>query len=171
MAQVVGAGYSLSTETGDAATLVKLLRVAMLLPVIVLAALITRARSKADGAAGTAQRPPLLPGFAVGLRGAGGDQQHRLDAARRCSAFGNDASRWCLVAAIAGIGMKTQLKELATVGIKPVALMIGETVFLAALALAHDALADLNHPRCGLMAASPPGAAPRTGGAGSAVST
>ena len=39
MAQVVGAGYSLSTETGDAATLVKLMRVAMLLPVIVLAAM------------------------------------------------------------------------------------------------------------------------------------
>ena len=35
VAQVVGAGYSLSPETGDAATLVKLLRVAMLLPVIV----------------------------------------------------------------------------------------------------------------------------------------
>jgi uncharacterized membrane protein YadS len=51
-------------------------------------------------------------------------------------AFGNEASRWCLVAAIAGIGMKTQLKELATVGFKPVALMIGETIFLAALALA-----------------------------------
>ena len=39
------------------------------------------------------------------------------------------------MAAIAGIGMKTQLKELATVGFKPVALMIGETAFLAALAL------------------------------------
>jgi len=39
------------------------------------------------------------------------------------------------VAAIAGIGMKTQLKDLATVGFKPVALMIGETVFLAGLAL------------------------------------
>ena len=32
--------------------------------------------------------------------------------------------------------MKTQLKELITVGIKPVALMIGETVFLVALTLA-----------------------------------
>ena len=28
--------------------------------------------------------------------------------------------------------MKTQLKELATVGLKPVLLMVGETVFLAA---------------------------------------
>jgi uncharacterized membrane protein YadS len=40
------------------------------------------------------------------------------------------------VAAIAGIGMKTQLKELVTVGLKPVLLMVGETVFLVALVLA-----------------------------------
>ena len=32
--------------------------------------------------------------------------------------------------------MKTQLKELATVGVKPVLLMFGETVFLALLVLA-----------------------------------
>ncbi|HEY6134609.1 MAG TPA: putative sulfate exporter family transporter [Rubrivivax sp.] len=135
VAQVVGAGYSLSPETGDAATLVKLLRVAMLLPVIVVASLITRARSKADGTAGSTQRPPLLPGFAVAFA---------LLVALNSTGWmpslvrsvGNDASRWFLVAAIAGIGMKTQLKELATVGIKPVALMIGETVFLAALVLA-----------------------------------
>jgi hypothetical protein len=30
---------------------------------------------------------------------------------------GSDPSRWCLVAPIAGIGMKTQLRELATVGL------------------------------------------------------
>jgi len=135
VAQVVGAGYSLSPETGDAATLVKLLRVAMLLPVIVVASLITRARSKADGTAGSTQRPPLLPAFAVAFA---------LLVALNSTGWmpslvrsvGNDASRWFLVAAIAGIGMKTQLKELATVGFKPVALMIGETVFLAALVLA-----------------------------------
>jgi uncharacterized integral membrane protein (TIGR00698 family) len=134
VAQVVGAGYSLSPATGDAATLVKLLRVAMLLPVIVVAAMITRARSKAEGT-GSTQRPPLLPGFAVAfallvLINSTGWLPKPL------TALGSDASRWFLVAAIAGIGMKTQLKELATVGIKPVALMIGETVFLAALVLA-----------------------------------
>lgn len=134
VAQVVGAGYSLSAETGDAATLVKLLRVAMLLPVIVVAALITRARS-GPGGEGTGQRPPLLPGFAlafallVAINSTGW-------LPRAVGALGSDVSRWCLVASIAGIGMKTQLKELATVGLKPVALMIGETVFLAALTLA-----------------------------------
>ncbi|MCA0244063.1 MAG: putative sulfate exporter family transporter [Proteobacteria bacterium] len=136
VAQVVGAGYSLSTETGDAATLVKLLRVAMLLPVIVLAAALTRRRLAAEGAAGAGgQRPPLLPGFAVGFAVLVAINSTGIVPAA-LQTLGNETSRWCLVAAMAGIGMKTQLKELATVGFKPVALMIGETVFLAALALA-----------------------------------
>lgn len=49
---------------------------------------------------------------------------------------GSDLSRWFLVAAMAGIGMKTQLRELVDVGLKPVVLMVGETVFIAALVLA-----------------------------------
>jgi len=134
VAQVVGAGYSLSNESGDVATLVKLLRVAMLLPVIVLASAITRARLAAGGDAGPGKRPPLLPGFAVAFAAliavnSTGWVPPAVQAA------GGEASRWFLVAAIAGIGMKTQLKELVTVGLRPVALMIGETVFLAALAL------------------------------------
>ena len=60
IAQVVGAGDSVSQKVGDAATLVKLLRVAMLLSVIVVAAMITRARTgKAKNA-----RPNLMPWFA-----------------------------------------------------------------------------------------------------------
>ena len=47
----------------------------------------------------------------------------------------NEASRWCLVIAISALGMKTQLKELASVGIKPIVLMVGETTFLAVLVL------------------------------------
>jgi uncharacterized integral membrane protein (TIGR00698 family) len=63
VAQVVGAGYGVSKESGDVATLVKLMRVAMLLPVIVVAVMLTR-RSAASGEA-TGKRPPLLPWFAV----------------------------------------------------------------------------------------------------------
>jgi hypothetical protein len=33
--------------------------------------------------------------------------------------------------------MKTRLKELATVGVKPVALMVGETALLAALVIGY----------------------------------
>jgi uncharacterized membrane protein YadS len=106
----------------------------MLLPVIVVAALITRARTAAGGDVGSGQRPPLLPGFAVAFAVLVAINSTGW-LPKAVSTFGSDASRWFLVAAIAGIGMKTQLKELATVGFKPVALMIGETVFLAALVL------------------------------------
>ena len=130
VAQVVGAGYSVDTETGDTATVVKLLRVSMLLPVILCATMITRAR----GAGKVGSRPPLLPWFAVGFVILAGFNSLGWVPVT-VQSFGNDLSRWCLVIAIAALGMKTHLKELTTVGFKPVALMVGETVFLAALVL------------------------------------
>jgi len=131
VAQVVGAGYSMSRETGDAATVVKLMRVAMLLPVILCAALITRAQGVPAGG----QRPPILPGFAVAFFVlACVNSTGWIPAA--VTQLGNDLSRWALVIAISALGMKTQLKELASVGIKPIALMVGETIFLAALVMA-----------------------------------
>jgi len=42
---------------------------------------------------------------------------------------------------MAAIGMKSHLKEFATVGWRPILLMVGETVFLAALAIAAVLLA------------------------------
>lgn len=131
VAQVVGAGYGMSKQTGDVATFVKLLRVAMLVPVIAFAAMLTRSRAGQAGGA----RPPLLPWFAVAFTVlvAINSSGWLPDAVAK---GGSELSRWCLVAAIAGIGMKTQLKELATVGLKPVLLMFGETLFLAALVLA-----------------------------------
>jgi uncharacterized integral membrane protein (TIGR00698 family) len=129
VAQVVGAGYGISRETGDTATVVKLMRVAMLLPVIVCAAIITRRRGDDSGC-----RPPLLPWFAVGfialvfLNSSGW-------VAPSLQQAGSEISRWCLFSAIAAIGMKTELKQLIAVGLRPVLLMVGETVFLALFAL------------------------------------
>lgn len=135
VAQVVGAGYSISTPAGDTATLVKLLRVAMLLPVILIAALMTRARQEGTDGAATGPRPPLLPWFAVAFAVLVAVNSTGW-IPRPVQTAGNDLSRWLLVASIAGIGMKTQLRELVAVGIKPVLLMVGETVFLAVLTLA-----------------------------------
>ncbi|MBK9623006.1 MAG: putative sulfate exporter family transporter [Rhodocyclaceae bacterium] len=134
VAQVVGAGYSMGQETGDTATVIKLMRIAMLLPIILVAAMITRTRAAKDGNAEGGERPPLLPWFAVGfvalaaINSTGWVPQSVVGA-------GNELSRWCLVIAISALGMKTQLKEIASVGMKPVALMVGETVFLAGLVL------------------------------------
>lgn len=137
VAQVVGAGYSLSREVGDSATVVKLMRVAMLLPVILCAAMITRAQGVQPGD----KRPPLLPWFAVGFVllaaiNSTGVLPQMLQQA------GGKLSQWCLVIAIAALGMKTQLRALVTVGIKPILLMVGETLFLALLVLGMLRLAD-----------------------------
>jgi uncharacterized integral membrane protein (TIGR00698 family) len=130
VAQVVGAGYSISPQAGDTATLVKLMRVAMLLPVIVFTTLLVRA----NGAAETGTKPPLLPWFAVGfvLLAAINSSGWLAPSVQQ---FGGELSRWFLIIAISALGMKTRLKELATVGFKPVLLMLLEALFLAGLVL------------------------------------
>lgn len=130
VAQVVGAGYSISPQAGDTATLVKLMRVAMLLPVIVFTTLLVRA----NGTAVTGTKPPLLPWFAVGfvLLAAINSSGWLAPSVQQ---FGGELSRWFLIIAISALGMKTRLKELATVGFKPVLLMLLEALFLAGLVL------------------------------------
>ena len=67
-AQVVGAGYSLSPEAGDAATITKLMRVAFLLPVLIVISLVERTRRANQAGsvyAGSAGKTPLLPWFTV----------------------------------------------------------------------------------------------------------
>ena len=129
VAQVVGAGYSISPQTGDIATYVKLLRVTMLLPVVFTIAFIGQRGAKG----GAGPKPPIplfLLGFAalVALNSLGGLPKIAADAA-------SEVSRWCLVTAIAALGMKTSFKSLAAVGWRPVALMIAETLWIAALVL------------------------------------
>ena len=130
VAQVVGAGYTISPETGDVATYVKLLRVTMLVPVVFSLAFIVRRTSR--GATGRVRAPvPLfLIGFiALVLLGSTGALTTSM------VAFTSDISRWCLVIAISALGMKTSLKDLVTVGWKPVGLMVGETLWIAGLVL------------------------------------
>lgn len=79
-------------------------------------------------------RPPLLPWFAVGfvvLAGISSTGWLSEGIVNTC----NEISRWCLVIAISALGMKTHLKDILSVGFRPVALMLGETVFLAGLVL------------------------------------
>lgn len=138
VAQVVGAGYAISPDAGDTATIVKLLRVAMLLPVILVAGQISRREAGAAGA----ERPPLLPWFVVAFVALVALNSLVVLPSTITDA-GNTLSSWCLVTAIAAIGMKTRLGDLVQVGWKPVALMVGETALLAAMVLGWLALAPL----------------------------
>jgi uncharacterized integral membrane protein (TIGR00698 family) len=125
VAQVVGAGYSISPETGDVATYVKLLRVTMLVPIVFVIAL------AAKGGGGGAKLPSFLIGFAalVALNSFG-------LLPKAAAAAANDVSRWCLVTAIGALGMKTSFKDLAAYGWRPVALMIVETLWIAGVSIA-----------------------------------
>ena len=128
VAQVVGAGYSVSPETGDISTVTKLFRVALLVPVVFTLSLLFRARG---GRTGKLPVPVFVIFFCifVGINSLG-----IIPEAIRV--FLVDVSRWCLVAAIAALGVKTSLKALAAVGMVPVSLMLIETVFIAAWVLA-----------------------------------
>lgn len=130
VAQVVGAGYAISPEAGDTATIVKLMRVAMLLPVIVAVGLWARRR----GGHGEGERPPLLPWFVTAFA-ALVVVNSLVPIPEIVREAGNAASRWCLVAAIAALGVKTHFSEIVEIGWKPVALMVLETIFIASLAL------------------------------------
>jgi uncharacterized integral membrane protein (TIGR00698 family) len=137
VAQVVGAGFSVSPEAGKAATIVKLLRVAMLVPVVVTIAVVARRTAPQEGEAGLS-RPPLLPGFLVGFLVIVALNSLGLVPGQVQDGLG-DASRWCIVTSIAALGVKTSLKALAEVGRRAIGLMVAETMFIgsAGLALVH----------------------------------
>jgi uncharacterized integral membrane protein (TIGR00698 family) len=130
VAQVVGAGYSVSQESGDVATIIKLLRVALLVPsVLVIAILSSRIESPASG-----KRPSLLPGFLVAFIALVAANSLHLVPPWTQSVL-SDLSRWCIVIAIAALGVKTSLAALAGVGHRAIGLMVAETIFIALFVL------------------------------------
>lgn len=128
VAQVVGAGYAMSDETGDIATYVKLLRVAMLPVVVVLLAILATRSGRSDG---TAVPWPLFTVAFVAILVA--NSLGLIPAA--VAAFMVNTSRWFLVAAIAALGIKTSLQAMFALGPVNLAVVVGETVFLAVLAV------------------------------------
>jgi uncharacterized integral membrane protein (TIGR00698 family) len=129
VAQVIGAGYAISTEAGDTGTVVKLMRVAMLAPVILSVGLFAQSKLVEENI-----RPPILPLFIVAFLLLV-TANSLLPVPVGVREAGNACSRWGLVTAIAALGMKTRLGEIAEIGWKPVVLMVVETLFIAAVAL------------------------------------
>ena len=128
VAQVVGAGFSISAETGETATLVKLIRVAMLAPVVLGMSLGIRALGLADDGDGRG-RPPLLPGFVAAFLALAAANSAGL-IAPVVAATAGDLSRWALLVAISAVGIRTSLARMVNVGIGALALMVAETAFL-----------------------------------------
>jgi len=127
VAQVVGAGYIISDQSGEISTLVKLIRVACLVPVVITISLITH-RSRAE----SPEKRPLLPWFLVAFV-----VLVIVNSIGWVPADAHDlltpVSSWCLLTAVAALGVKTSLKALTDVGPAPVAVMVLQTLLLAAL--------------------------------------
>ncbi len=127
VAQVVGAAGTLGPQAADSAVVVKLLRVMLLTPVVMLIVLFQRQQASADAPAASL---PILPGFLIGfislmlLASAGMLPPLVVQTA-------SDVSRGLLVVAIAAAGVKTNVREIVQLGWRPAAMIITETVVLA----------------------------------------
>jgi len=130
VAQVVGAGYSVSDEAGNVAVVVKLFRVLLLLPVVLG---VTLAVSLVQKQAGSARLrvPAFVVGFAI-LVALGSFGVIPAEVSTQLSSL----SRWCLVIAMAAIGINTSLGEIRNLGYRPAVVLIGCTAFIAILGLA-----------------------------------
>jgi len=134
VAQVVGAGYIISDEAGEISTLVKIIRVACLVPVVItISLLMHRRREPGPGA------EPLLPWFLVAfvllviVNSLGWVPE-------QANTILTPVSSWCLLTAVAALGVKTSLKALAEVGPAPVGVMVAQTIFLAVFVIGGIAL-------------------------------
>lgn len=131
VAQVVAAGMMLSPETGDTATLVKLFRVMLLVPVVMAISFMYRHQQQPGGQGASM---PLVPSFLLAflvlmlLSSSGLISVAVVQVA-------TDMSRVCLVLAIAAAGIKTSIEDLLKLGWQPIMLFVGETLFIGVVVL------------------------------------
>ncbi|MEL6302493.1 MAG: putative sulfate exporter family transporter [Pseudomonadota bacterium] len=123
VAQVVGAGYTVSNAAGETATLVKLMRVACLVPAVLVIAWLFRDPSTETG------KTPGLPTFLIGFVVLMLINSSGLVPDTIVAPFVTLAGQ-LLVLAVAALGLKTSLRGLASLGVMPLAAMLGQTLML-----------------------------------------
>jgi uncharacterized integral membrane protein (TIGR00698 family) len=139
VAQVVAAGMLLGPQAGDTATVVKLFRVLLLMPIVLVIAMLYRNYPVAQA---TDAAVPLVPGFLLAfivlvlLASVGAFTPGMIQVT-------SDTSRWMLVMAIAAAGVKTSFEDLLKLGWMPVFMLVGETVFIASFVMAMILLGGL----------------------------
>ncbi len=124
VAQVVGAGYSISHQAGDIAIVTKLLRVASLVPIISILAFILKPENNENQAA--ARFPLFLVAFIIF---ATVNSLHLIP--QVVVETTNHLSRFLLIMAVSAIGTKTYLGDIVQTGWKAFMLAITTTTFLA----------------------------------------
>lgn len=136
MAQVVGAAYGVSEPAGNAAVIVKLFRVLLLLPVVLIIGWVFLRRGEGAGAAkvplpifalvfvALAALNSLLPSTAL------------AGAYQPVKAVLVEASRWGMLIAIAALGLGTSLAALLSIGWRHVAIFCGAALVILVIGTA-----------------------------------
>ncbi len=139
VAQVVAAGMMLSDAgnmaAADSATVVKLFRIMLLMPVVLLLSLALRKAGKGSTAkaADAQSAPALLPGFLLAFIAFMLLATFSLVPTALAQSAGG-ASRALLVLAIAAAGVKTSFEDLLKLGWTPVLMLLAESVWIATYA-------------------------------------
>lgn len=122
VAQVVGAGYLVSDAAGNVATIVKLFRVFLLLPVVLG---LGWWFSRRGGHAADARVPVPLFAFVFLALALLNSADLIPQAAKSVLA---EASRWGLLTAIGALGLGTSFTAMLQLGLRPIAVVFGATV-------------------------------------------
>ena len=134
VSQAVGAGYAVSAEAGDLSVLLKLLRVSMLLPIIIIISVLWGKNAATPypslGAKIRANAPPFLVVFVVLAI------LSCLNLVpQKITHIGNEFAYWALCVSLVAIGIKTDMREVLSIGLKPLIAMSVMTVLMAGILL------------------------------------
>lgn len=128
VAQTAGAGYSISEEVGDLAILTKMIRVAFLLPVVLALMLYFKTRNEEHKP--NIPLPIFLFVFIVFIIA-----NSLLPIPAIITDNISILSRQALITAIVAIGLKTNIRDVLAVGVKPILLITIQTITMAAVIL------------------------------------
>lgn len=133
VSHVVGAGFAVSEPVGVAAMTVKMVRVAMLVPVAWLFLwLFNRAASRSEGQpSAPAARVPLFLLAFVALAVI----NNLTGIPAPLSAAMATISHYCFILAIVALGIKTSFRSLLEIGWRPIVLVLAESLFIGGLVL------------------------------------
>ena len=126
VAQVVGAGFTVSDFTGETATLIKLFRVTLLFPVVLCISLMSYKFKLIND---VDKKTPLVPYFIIIFICVVLINSFNLIPSN-IKFLSNEFSSWFLLIAIAAVGTKTRLQNLKIIGFLPIFSMILITIFL-----------------------------------------
>lgn len=133
--QVVAASAAFSTVARDVATVVKLVRNALMAPLIVAIAWWWDRRATVQTGAVTRGLRKAVPLFVLGFLALVGLRTIGLiDGALAASI--DEVARFCILVALAGVGLGTRIAQLRSMGLAPFYVGLGTAALLAGLSLA-----------------------------------